>query len=290
MSQADLLSQRLRNAWGAAEPAVWRELTDAARLAKEGANDPGELNRLWAVENLAAGLAEYVAAYRHLAEGRFYEGWCALEQAELAMLWASQNTFMPEFAKLIAWLEKRVGLWQSLFPYKLFFSPGMRVKDWRCSICGRRSTPVSPCGHTPGKVYAGQFCSRVVTKADVLEISIVMDPVQKYSVCFLEDHEHDYTLLEFVLERLSGPFHHWRGEWTYRRHPHHLFADHSADGPCPCESSLRYSECCAPTEGVRVRHFAMEAAGEQEAVEDLKLIKLRPRAGAEVVKEETPAA
>ncbi|MGH9392681.1 MAG: hypothetical protein ACRD1E_00800, partial [Terriglobales bacterium] len=150
-----------------------------------------------------------------------------------------------------------VDLWQSLFPYRFFASPGMRYKKWACSICGKQSTPIEPCGHLPNKVYAGELCYRTILEAEPLEISIVTDPVQKYSVLQLD---YDYSVVRYVLDHLDGPFHEWSGAWSFKRHDHSHFADHPSDGPCPCKSDLRYEECCLLTEGVRLPHFQMAAA------------------------------
>ncbi len=104
------------------------------------------------------------------------------------------------------------------------------------------------------------------TEAIPREISIVTDPVQKYSVLQMDDR---YDVTQYVRDHLSGRFHPWSGEWTHKRRPHDLFSNQPADGPCPCKSKLRYAECCLPTEGVRMPHFQMMAIGPaQESRED----------------------
>lgn len=139
-----------------------------------------------------------------------------------------------------------------------------------------RSTPVTPCGHTPGKVYAGECCYRTIKNAQILEVSLVTNPVQKYSVAFIEGSDHDYALVRYVLDHLNGPFHPWEGEWTYKRHGHEHFSHCIPSDDCPCGSGLRYEECCLPADGVRIRHFAMAAAGPVTPTEKVLLIKPKP--------------
>ena len=236
----------------------WRELSSAARSLKSGAATSEEKNRLWSIQAFADATVLYLDAYRLMARGQFYEGWCKLEDAEHAFSRQVENPFIAELAPLIQDSTRLVALWQSLFPYRHFISPGMRYKKWACSICGKQSTPVEPCGHVPKRVYEGQLCYRIVSEAEPLEVSIVTDPVQKYSVLQLD---YDYSIVRYVLDHLTSAFHRWDGEWTHKRHPHANFADRPPKGPCPCNSKLRYHECCLREDGVRLSHFRMVVHG-----------------------------
>lgn len=236
----------------------WRAISQNARVLKAVAPNSEEKNRLWAVQTCADATALYLDAYRQMARGKFMDGWCTLEQAELGFARLAENVFIEDLTPLIERRAELIALWQSVFPYRYFASPGMRCKKWACSICGRQSTPVDPCGHVPSKVYAGQLCFRIIQEFEPLEISIVTDPVQKYSVLQLD---YDYSVVQYVIDHLSGPFHQWTGEWTYKHHPHSKFADRPHGGPCPCDSKLRYQECCLLTEGVRLPHFQMTVTG-----------------------------
>ncbi|MGJ4904570.1 hypothetical protein ACQR0V_23585 [Bradyrhizobium sp. HKCCYLS2058] len=232
----------------------WRELSRNAKYLKTGPIPSEEKNRLWAIQTFADGTVLYLDAYHLMARGKFYDGWCNLEKAELAFARLIENPFLKRIGPLTKDRAQLVALWQSLFPYRHFASPGMRYKKWACSICGVQSTPVEPCGHVVGRVYAGQLCYRIIYEAEPLEVSLVTDPVQKYSVLHLD---YDYSVVQYVLDHLTSAFHLWDGEWTHKRHSHANFADRPHDGPCPCASKLRYVECCLLEEGVRLPHFQM---------------------------------
>lgn len=232
----------------------WREISRTARSLKAGPAEPEEKNRLWSIQTFADATVFYLDAYRLMARGKFYDGWCTLEHAEQAFARLVENPFIEELGPLIQSRAELVALWQSLFPYRHFASPSMRYKKWACSICGIQSTPVEPCGHVPHRVYAGQLCYRIIHEAEPTHVAIVTDPVQKYSVLQLD---YDYSVVRYVLDHLTGPFHRWDGKWTHKRHPHAKFADRPHEGPCPCNSKLRYSECCLLEDGVRLPHFQM---------------------------------
>jgi hypothetical protein len=236
----------------------WREISHTARSLKAGQAEAEEKNRLWSIQTFADATVLYLDAYRLMARGKFYDGWCILEQAELGFARLIENPFVEELAPLIQSRAELIALWQSLFPYRHFVSPGMRYKKWACSICRKQSTPVEPCGHVPNRVYAGQLCYRIIYEAEPTHVALVTDPVQKYSVLQLD---YDYSGVRYILDHLTGAFHRWDGKWTHKRHPHVRFAYRPHDGLCPCTSGLRYSECCLMEDGVRLPHFQMEVDG-----------------------------
>ncbi len=92
-------------------------------------------------------------------------------------------------------------------------------------------------------------------------MSLVRDPVQKYSVPFTSgpdgntiDH-YDYSIVKFLIDRLASPFDEWSYYWTTAYHPHDMFADRDRDGSCPCESGQTYANCCATKPGVMRPHI-----------------------------------
>lgn len=236
---------------------AWMDLSRRASQAKIAAASTEEKDEIWAVETYAAAVVEYLSAYIAIRERRYYEAWCQLEHAEIALRWISLNPINLEIAVLASKLATTVELWQSAFPYRIFASPGYRYKNWKCSICGLKSTPVSPCGHSVGRVYDGKLCTRLITEVDILEISIVRHPVQKYSVLAPSDSDHNFDAVDYIISVLRGPFYRWTGFWTHKRHPHDHWKDVTHEAPCPCGSQLRYSECCLLEEGVRLKHFAL---------------------------------
>ncbi len=233
----------------------WQGVAQQARDSKVVAADAQEKNRLWFVAAFAEATELYLNAYLQMSRGEFYSGWCTLEQAEHAFARLEVNPFIPTLSACVGRRADLVALWQSTFPYRHFLSPAMIYKRWECSICGKQSTPVDPCGHIPKRVYDGELCYRRILEAQPREISIVTDPVQKYSVLQLD---YNYDVVRYVFNLLQGPFHRWSGEWVHKRQPHANFSSCPPGDACPCGSKLRYAECCLPTEGVRMPHFQVE--------------------------------
>lgn len=133
-----------------------------------------------------------------------------------------------------------------------------------CTICGLPVHPWSRCEHQAGIVYRGKECHRIVKEMDILGLSLVRDPVQKYSVLFTQNaegqkHDHyDYTVVKFVVDRLRSPISEWTPTWTKAYHPHQLFKDVGAQDDCPCGSGRQYGNCCHSLPGVLRPHINIE--------------------------------
>lgn len=212
-------------------------------------------NKRWFLIQFVRAMSEYVSAFSDMRAKRFYPAWCTLERAEIAFKALLRNTFFEPENFRVAECLSLVGAWQELFPYTVFFSPGMKVLRAECSICGEARHIDTFCGHVTGKVYAGKFCARVIKKAELREVSMVLKPVQKYSVAFADAEDPSrYALAAGVLDLLSGPFDRWRVRWTTRLHPHELFSHVAPSEACPCGGSASYEVCCGTKGGVSRPH------------------------------------
>jgi hypothetical protein len=54
----------------------WREISHTARSLKAGQAEAEEKNRLWSIQTFADATVLYLDAYRLMARGKFYDGWC----------------------------------------------------------------------------------------------------------------------------------------------------------------------------------------------------------------------
>src|SRR5690606_22634214 len=129
----------------------------------------------------------YLEAFQKMRNQHFYDAWGQIEQVELAIRALQRNykdfyTDNDEFR--LVYLEKHIKQLQDIYPYKIFFSPGFHILEQECSICGEKISIKNHCGHMTGKVYDGKLCHRKMIKTPILEVSVVTNPVQKYSVVF----------------------------------------------------------------------------------------------------------
>lgn len=243
--------------------ATAESLLKAAKHEAVAVGDQLEAKRIWCWESALKMQQMFVAAFEDLKDGRHYGAWCTLERIEIAGVSWRRHCESDCEAHRIGFILRQVGRLQALFPYTHFISPALLEKRMKCTICGKEISVRNPCGHQKGEIYDGELCLREVVESEVLEVSIVTNPVQKYSVVFpSEDGKkgdpYDYTLVDYVIRGLRRPFDGWKATWTKARHPHSLYSHVAAQDPCPCGSGKLYSDCCLPEKGVLRPHVMIE--------------------------------
>jgi hypothetical protein len=215
----------------------------------------GEANAAWTVQQFGNALERYVRAFHEMKKGDYYTGWCSLEQAEIALHHLRPHAGLLPGEIDRTWLGRVIEQFQALFPYTVFLSPSYIVRKRECTICGGDLHPLVGCGHVVGKLYGGRMCSALVKEPELLEVSIVTNPLQKYSVAFPGGKNadfYDYSLVERVVRQLATPFMDWALEESTRSFPLERFGDLTSASLCPCRSGRRFGECCQPTGSVEL--------------------------------------
>ena len=232
--------------------------------AKESAVALGNQNKakyLWCLENILDVQGNFLESFLDMKQKKFYNAWMTLERIAITLSNLDkhfQNGTNDPYC--LEFIEKSVKQFQSLFPYVYFTSPGFIVYEKKCSICNQIIKLREPCDHIKGEIYDGEMCVHEVTNMKILEISIVTDPVQKYSVPFIQNSkgetvdQYDYSLVEYVSSGLNHPFVDWKVERTFIRYPHSFFPDLAPTDKCPCDSGKSYKDCCSREAGILRPH------------------------------------
>lgn len=220
-------------------------------------------NRYFIYEECLEIQRTYQQAFSTLKQKKYYDAWCQLETCEIKILHLKKHLSQKELSDYkIDFIERLIGQYQSIYPYKLFLSPEIIETEKRCNICGQIVTIRKHCGHFPGDLYNGEMCCRIVEKAEFVGSALVKNPVQKYSVPFLVDPKtkekvdhYNYHAVEYLAERLEQPYDDWALERTKKKFPHSRFSDLSRNDKCPCGSGVKYKKCCLKKDGVELDHI-----------------------------------
>ncbi len=219
-------------------------------------------NRAWFLASFSDAKRKFLTAYKAALRGEFYESWRILEGVEIELKGLATNAFFDLDTFGIPNFRILVENWQNLYPYRVFFSPEFKILREECSICGTELSPWSGCGHRIGRVYGGEFCHGIVREATVPSISLVLHPVQKYSVAFPSGSDpFDYTAVAHVAKSLPTPFTEFSAHRGDARHPHAKFANVAPSDLCPCTSGRSYKACCLNETGVLQPHLYITVAG-----------------------------
>jgi hypothetical protein len=193
--------------------------------------------------------------------------WCHLERCEIELASLHRHhTPTNEDPQKIGFISRMVPRWQSLYPYKMFLSPEILKKEVLCSICGARVVPRSSCGHRKHNVYGGRLCFHKVVDAAFIGLSLVTDPVQKYSVAFTSDENgnqvdhYNYDNVLFVSRRVASAWDEWISERTVRTIGRQDVAHVDLSAPCPCCSGKEFGPCCAGKDALEIPHLQIAFA------------------------------
>lgn len=223
-------------------------------------NNQKQAKRIWCLEQILDIQNEYLFSYDNLRNHIFYEAWIKFEQIEIKL--SNLNRHFKEknndfFLLEIAEYTKK---FQSLYPYKFFFSTGEIVKEKICSVCGKKVNLRNHCGHEVGEIYNGEMCCRIIKHLEKLtDVSIVESPARKYAVAFSSTKDgHDsynYAALKYLIKHLESPFEKWDYELTTKRHPHDFFPSLNPNDNCPCNSGKKYIDCCKSEDSILMPHY-----------------------------------
>lgn len=233
-----------------------------SQLKKEALrkNNEEDAKYIWCLETALSIQKNYIQAFIECKKDQYYKGWCDLERAEIQLGFINRHfPFEPDqfHLKFIYNVLEKI---QPLFPYRIFLSPEIIENEKVCSICEEPILPRNPCPHKLGNIYQGEMCGRIVKKPQLVGMSFVRDPVQKYSVPFMSENgetkdHYDYSVIRYLIQRLDSPFHKWNVEMTTAIHPHTRFKHLSVNDKCPCASGIKYKKCCLKKEGVLMPHI-----------------------------------
>lgn len=133
-------------------------------------------NLLLSYEEIASAIINELSMWIALKEDNLGAAWDFLVHAQSAVISAMQAH--ASASDLDADLDRLEALEHLLFPRQMFFSPGMIIREARCSICGQE---YGECDHLAGKPYMGELCAREIIHADLEEASLVLNPANKHA-------------------------------------------------------------------------------------------------------------
>jgi len=244
-----------KSRWVALLGEIESELETIRLLEKESL-----ANELWVLATLSSAHLHLIDAWDHNLKEAFNPAWCALERAELDLLFVAKNMDWCYFPEKVSDLRQHVKCWQALYPYGVFLSPEFLIHERKCNICETPRSPFAPCGHRKGKIYNGKLCIDLVTKMDMVGSAMVSDPVQKYSIIepsneTAEDFSRRHAVIMYAMKLLENPHDLKNVEITKRRWPFSKFPGLKKGDPCPCESGKAFEVCCEDSEGVLRPHI-----------------------------------
>lgn len=216
---------------------------DAEKKKYQENQDEENANVAWIIEHIVIAHKAFVDTFKLLKAKEYYKAWCELEQIEI--LCNSIVKICPGSTVALKYIIDTVHNIQLLYPYRVFTSTVLVVKERVCSICGRKRTIRNHCGHFVGHLYNGEMCHDSIKSCELKGIDIVFNPEHKYTVLGIDGSvNYDYSVVDTLVDWWPSPYCGWHmiPEILYLKPE--AIPNLQDDNLCPCGSMKRYSECC----------------------------------------------
>lgn len=226
------------------------------------AGNQEQAKQLWIYQTIIEIHTLHVNAFNLLKNRDYYQGWCQLERIEITFKDLKRHFSFDKKLYYLWHIEKSVKNLQVLFPYRLFGSSELLKKKKQCSVCKQEISIRNPCGHTIGEIYNGEMCHRIVTECEVLGISLVENPGNKYSVMFLTDEktneqidQYNYDTIDYLFDLIISPYEQWDLEVSQREITNKAFGKIGRNDLCSCNSGAKFKNCCLKKIGEKYPHY-----------------------------------
>lgn len=216
------------------------------------------LNDLFVILRYVNFLIEYCTVWKKIIAQRFSDSWSSLQDA-LTLL-----RVVKRFSSVnVAFFEEQLTELEKTYPYNVFFSVGIAVDRFECSICARDIDSLE-CSHRRGELYAGEIASAIAREIrQVDHVAIVSHPQDKRCVVQYPDDGEQFKLVRLLSQLIvSGgcrisDFSHLR--FSKQPQPNPGYKKRGRNEPCFCGSGKKFKHCCIGQRYIEGNHVDLIA-------------------------------
>ena len=229
-------------------PDLRRHLNDLAKWKERAVKSQGDelqAKAIWCLEGLVIAHSEFTLAHDSMCSGHVVEAFQKIEN-----ILTGTPTIRPHLndsgGKFGLDLIQNVARnWVALLDPPYGVSHGSITKRSHCSICQTKVGVLWPCGHIRGEIYGGKYCTQIVDRWELAEVSRVERPAS----LLLRNHEErmlnkadEFTELA---KKLPSPYTPWLLESVIDLKQHPVYQGVGRNAQCPCGSGKKLKRCCA---------------------------------------------
>lgn len=199
-------------------------------------------NRCYVVQEYFNLLMAFSSFWQLIQSSKYSDSWSKLQNA-IDYLNSIQRFTDAKDIFYLNLFKRHLKQLEKLYPYQFFQSVEMVIQEQHCSICKRNSLNPA-CTHIPGHLYYGEMAVTVVTKADLIAVSLVEHPADKRCVVIYEDNSDAFKVIRTFTSRVKFPMQLFDLEDTVRKIDVSELDNVGRNDTCPCGSGKKYKKCC----------------------------------------------
>ncbi|MBB4593604.1 YecA family protein [Xanthomonas cannabis] len=243
-------------------------MRDAIARARERSKHASDatLDDLFVLDRCLDFLEAYALTWRLITQSKCSDSWYSLQDCfdllRLIKRWSS--IAVDSF-------ESRLSQLESAYPYKIFFSKGLVVEYFECSICGQDMDAVI-CPHRRGHLYRGVI-ARAIARGEMQldHISAVDHPHDKRCVPIFSDGAPGFSVVrkigDLMRDRIMkvSQFHHL--DFSTIQKSRSAAERPGRNEQCHCGSKKKYKRCCNGNDYVEKEHVEIVGGHQVSATE-----------------------
>lgn len=209
------------------------------------------LNEFYVLGKYIDMLSSYSNLWEKIVNREFASSWDSLQDA-LDLLRTVKKFSNKNANQVIDFFENQLQELEKLYPYNIFFSTGITVEWFECSVCGKDIDSFD-CLHAIGELYQGKMAYGVARNIiEIDHISVVRHPEDKRCVVQYNNNEDQFKVVHFLSKLLlSGKiklsdFGELR--FSKKRIKNPDFQKLGRNYPCYCGSGKKFKKCCISQE------------------------------------------
>lgn len=219
-------------------------------------------NELYVLDRLRGMLVAYCSTWSRIIKSEFSDSWSSLQDA-LGLLGEIKRLSACGQDHLLDYFENQLVELEKLYPYNVFFSVGMVVDWFKCSICGEDIDSFG-CPHIHGQLYGGRMAYGIAQNITKLEhVSIVKHPEDKRCVVKYDDDGPQFNpiryLSDIIKSRKIELLHFGKLEFNKKIIKNPDFKKLSRNEPCFCGSGKKFKKCCIDKNMLETDHVDIVA-------------------------------
>ncbi len=219
------------------------------------ADDQTQAKYLWCLEQIYVIKKHYLDAFSMMRSKNYSSAWRELDYADNHLYNLTRHFDISKNEFHLLFVSNTLKNMQRLYPYIWFTSREGIIKKARCTVCNKVVSIRKGCGHVVGDIYNGEMCCRTVEDYELLRISFVKNPADKYTVLRPKDMEYNYEMLEMLMGHIKKPYEEWDLVITKTLKPEYQGVRGSLQ--CPCGSGKKYKKCCLLTGENLMDHYQL---------------------------------
>ena|SRR3990167_5246412 len=229
-------------------PAILSLLREELRNSRmDKTEDEAFLNDLFVVNAYINLIERYKDYWHRIISGENAASWNALHDA------IDSLRLVKRFSNInVAFFERQLVQLESIYPYSIFFSIGMSVSRFECSICGENIDSFR-CLHRIGELYMGTMASAIAQDGVELDhVSIVKNPVDKRCVQVYSEDSPGFNAVRYLSNLLTSgkasvlSINEFSEKKFSDRNPSYI--KQRRNEKCFCGSSKKLKICCIDKE------------------------------------------